>query len=122
MTDIHMIKASAIMHTIKTTPKITATVAVVLFGFALIAAPKVHPIKKIMNAAHTRTDGFISWLMVNYRNVLVFCSCSYSLALAVEEIQKPVSEISDHVNLALFIFFCLDKFQLTPISIINHTL
>lgn len=51
------------MHTIKTTPKITAMVAVVLFGFALIAAPKFHPSKKIVNAAHTRIDGFISWLM-----------------------------------------------------------
>ncbi|ECZ0009758.1 hypothetical protein F7754_01175 [Salmonella enterica subsp. enterica] len=52
------------MHTIKTTPKIAAMMVVVLFGFALIAAPKVHPRKKIMNAMHTRTAGLISWLMV----------------------------------------------------------
>ncbi|HCM1976133.1 TPA: hypothetical protein N3A47_001480 [Salmonella enterica subsp. houtenae serovar 47:z36:-] len=34
------------MHTINTTPKIAAMMVVVLFGFALIAAPKAHPRKK----------------------------------------------------------------------------
>ncbi|EJE2098805.1 hypothetical protein M4U17_001308 [Salmonella enterica] len=48
------------MNTIKTTPKIAAMMVVVLFGFALIAAPKAHPRKKIMNAMHTRTAGLIS--------------------------------------------------------------
>ncbi|EFQ6890900.1 hypothetical protein H1479_002940 [Salmonella enterica] len=74
MTDIHTIKVSAIMHTIKTTPKIAETMVAVLPGIALIAAPKAHPRKKIMNATHTRIAGLISWLMVNYRNVLMFCS------------------------------------------------
>ncbi|WP_176211484.1 hypothetical protein [Salmonella enterica] len=55
-----MIKACAIMHTIKTTPKIAAMMVVVLFGFALIAAPKVHPREKIVNATHTRIAGLIS--------------------------------------------------------------
>lgn len=64
MTGIHTIKASAIMHTIKTTQKITETMVAVLPGIALIAAPKVHPREKIVNAAHTRIAGFISWLMV----------------------------------------------------------
>ncbi|EAB2878412.1 hypothetical protein AC418_14160 [Salmonella enterica] len=41
-----MIKVSVIMHTIKKTPKITETMVAVLLGFALIAAPKVHPRKK----------------------------------------------------------------------------
>ncbi|EFQ7415850.1 hypothetical protein HZ414_003130 [Salmonella enterica] len=55
-----MIKASAIMHTIKTTPKIVAIMVVVLLGFALIAAPKVHPREKIVNATHTRIAGLTS--------------------------------------------------------------
>ncbi|EDQ1074277.1 hypothetical protein PQY04_003420 [Salmonella enterica] len=55
-----MIKASAIMHTIKTTPKIVAIMVIVLLGFALIAAPKVHPREKIVNATHTRIAGLIS--------------------------------------------------------------
>ncbi|EDQ3839849.1 hypothetical protein CM24_000247 [Salmonella enterica subsp. enterica] len=55
-----MIKVSVIMHTIKKTPKITETMVAVLLGFALIAAPKVHPRKKIMNAKHTRIAGLIS--------------------------------------------------------------
>lgn len=68
MTGIHTIKASAIMHTIKTTAKIAETMVAVLPGIALIAAPKVHPKEKIVNATHTRIAGVISWLMVNYRN------------------------------------------------------
>ncbi|HFW4799609.1 TPA: hypothetical protein ACIBS5_005160 [Salmonella enterica subsp. diarizonae serovar 60-67:z35:-] len=54
-----MIKTSAIMHTIKITAKIALTVVDALPGIALIAAPKVHPKEKIVNAMHTITAGWI---------------------------------------------------------------
>lgn len=79
------------MNTIKTTPKIAAMMVVVLFGFALIAAPKVHPRKKIMNAMHTRTAGLISWLMVKL------------LLFLFKEVHEPARKIRDHVNAAIIV-------------------
>ncbi|MGG5961882.1 hypothetical protein ACQSED_09170 [Salmonella enterica] len=69
-----MIKASTVMHMIKVTAisAITAPImAVVLFGFALTTALKAHPIKKIMNATHTRIAGLISWLTVKAPQLVI---------------------------------------------------